>query len=351
MDRILQSLYYDPKQGLRGINSLYALAREKGLKVSKSQIREFLKKQELSQVFHSHKTVSYPLYAQSPFSRMQLDLLDVNNEIPRMNNQVKFIMCMIDVFSRYGFVRPLKSKDEKDVLQAFKSIIQEIHSKWEVYPTRLDSDNESSFMSKQFMSYCNSLGITQKFSEPGDFKSKGVVESWNKTIRQLIARYRTAYKTNRYIDVLNDLIEGYNHTPHSFLGASPVEAIDNPIYFKTGYLKKLDKATEYENLDVGDKVRLKVKRQIFSKGSSLNVWTTTIHVVTKIESEKYYVNDRVNPYRREELQKINVVAQNPKTQSSFLSQLQGRPLQNTERNIQLHRSNQTTRRRLNREGL
>lgn len=190
MENHLQSLYYNPKTGLRGIISLYENARKSGLNVTKNQVRDFLKKLELSQVFHTKKTVSYPypLFAQSAFSRMQLDLLDKNIEIPRMNNNTKFLMCMIDVFSRYGFVRPLKSKSENEVLQAFKSIINEIHMKWKVTPKRLDSDNESSFMSRTFTCYCISVGMTQRFSDPGDFKSKGVVESWNKTIRNLIAR-------------------------------------------------------------------------------------------------------------------------------------------------------------------
>jgi hypothetical protein len=118
-----------------------------------------------------------------------------------------------------------------------------------------------------------------------------------------------------------------------------------------GYVKKLDKATMYENLEIGDKVRLKRKRKSFDKGSFMTIWTTTIHMITKIDGLKYYVSGCVSSYKHSELQKINIVEENPDLRSSFLRNLQGRPVKDTERNLRAHKAHQSTRRRLTREGI
>jgi transposase InsO family protein len=187
---------------------------------------------------------------------MQLDLLGVSNEVPRMNNNTKFLICMIDVFSRYEFVRSLKSKSEEEVLEAFQSIIHEIKEKFGVIPKQIDSDNEAIVTSRSFQEWCKEMKIGQHFSDVGDYKSKGVVEAWNKTIRRLIAKYRTAYKTNRYIDALDQLI-GYNHNFHSFLRATPLEAVHTPVYFMQAYSNKFEKNYDNRRINIGDKVRLK----------------------------------------------------------------------------------------------
>jgi hypothetical protein len=70
-----------------------------------------------------------------------------------------------------------------------------------------------------------------------------------------------------------------------------------------------------------------------------------------VEDGKFQVSDRVKLYKINELLKIENVEINPDVQSSFLRELQGRKIQNTERNIQRHKDRQSSRRRLNREGI
>ena len=45
--------------------------------------------------------------------------------IKEYNNNVTFVLVVIDVFNRYAYLRPLKSKRKPDVLVAFKSILNE----------------------------------------------------------------------------------------------------------------------------------------------------------------------------------------------------------------------------------
>ena len=50
-----------------------------------------------------------------------MDMAAVSKE----NKGVKYVLLAIDVFSRYVFLQPLKSKSNTEVIQAFKNIFKE----------------------------------------------------------------------------------------------------------------------------------------------------------------------------------------------------------------------------------
>ena len=45
------------------------------------------------------------------------------------NKSVKYLLCVIDVFTKYAWVKPLKDKKGKTVLKAFIEIANESNSK------------------------------------------------------------------------------------------------------------------------------------------------------------------------------------------------------------------------------
>src|SRR5689334_7452805 len=50
-----------------------------------------------------------PIVASATYSSIQIDLMDMSN-YSRLNKGIKYLMCIIDVYSRYAFVYPLKNK-------------------------------------------------------------------------------------------------------------------------------------------------------------------------------------------------------------------------------------------------
>src|ERR1700710_993185 len=106
----LKELYNNPLTGFLSESKLYAKAISLGIKVTHNSVKEFLKQQEVSQVFHERKVKHYfPLQSQYPFQRIQIDLLDMSNETVR---GFKFIFVAIDVYTRYAFCIPMKNKTE-----------------------------------------------------------------------------------------------------------------------------------------------------------------------------------------------------------------------------------------------
>jgi NDP-sugar pyrophosphorylase family protein len=76
------------------------------------------------------------------------DLMDLSN-IKEHNNNVTFVLVVIDVFNRYNYIRHLKSKKKQkttDVLVASKSILNESEIFREIYRT----DRGQEFVNKTF---------------------------------------------------------------------------------------------------------------------------------------------------------------------------------------------------------
>lgn len=53
----------------------------------------------------------------------EADLADVQN-LAEYNENVKFLLVIVDVFSRFLWVRPLKDRKAKSVIEAFKDLLQ-----------------------------------------------------------------------------------------------------------------------------------------------------------------------------------------------------------------------------------
>ena len=309
MDEALSKLYYDPKEGLLSAEKLYQKTKVKNINVTRKQVKEFLSNQETSQIFHKQRVKTYyPLQASTPFDRIQIDLMDMSNN---NDHSYKWIFCCIDVYSRYAFTVALKNKSEEQCLSAFKIIIKLIVDIYGFLPSQLDSDKESAFISKKFRSLCKDYGIRQNISDINDVRAKAVVERFNRTLRGLINRYQTAYHTREWLKALSDLTLNYNSTIHSRLKTTPINAIISNEYFENAKVQQAQKAKKqsynHQDIRVGDKVRLLVRKGLFDKeGTS---FTKSTHIISNIEGLEYYVSDRVYPYKKYELLKITQIDQ------------------------------------------
>lgn len=349
-EELLKSIYYNPKTGLQSAQKLYQKARERDPSISLSTVKKWLANQSTKQIFYQHKPKhSFPLYSQSAWQRVQIDLMDMSAEVVNQNRGFKWIFNCIDTYSRYVISIPMKTKNLRDVMEAFKKILMKISEMNSFLPSQIDSDNESSFISNEFKSLCKEYHIYQNLCNVGDKKSMGIVERFNRTLRLLIEKYKTAFNTVKWIQQFDDLIQNYNTTFNNGIGMSPKEALNPSSNEKINEIvdKKYEKARKYKanatKINVNDKVRLLLKRTIFEKSTAPR-YTKSIHTVERIENNNYYVSDRVNPYKTSELLKIDNSQDNP-----YLNTSEAR--EQPERELKEHRKNKTNNRRLNKEGI
>lgn len=148
--------------------------------------------------------------------RWQVDLMATDSLKPELNNGVRFLLIIIDVFSRSIIVTPLKDKTGKETSSAFEMVLMT----GGVIPDSVASDSGREFGGRAFRELCKKYGIKQYFTVPEETHAS-VVERVIKTLRLKVGKYMSLYNTERYIDVLPEIVSNYNDSVHSTLGTTP----------------------------------------------------------------------------------------------------------------------------------
>ena len=204
------------------------------------------------------------------------DLIDLRSH-SKVNGGNKYILMVIDIFSKYGWAVPIKYKTGEAVAEALESIFQK-HT-----PKKLWVDEGKEFYNNILSPILNKYDI-EIYSTHNDEKCS-VIERWNRTIKTQLWKYFSANGTYKYVDILQALVDKYNNTRHRSIGISPVEARkpeNHDRVFKKLYFKKLKKRTD-PIFEVGDQVRITVKKNIFEKGYAIN-WSNKIYIIAEVKN-------------------------------------------------------------------
>jgi len=145
----------------------------------------------------------------------------------KYNDKYVYILSVIDVFSNFLHLVPLKSKTGTAVSSAFQSIFKDPR-----YSTRrpiwLRTDKGKEFLNRKFQDTLRLEGNQfQVFKNP-DVKCS-VVERAHRTIRDRLYKYFTYKNTYRYIDVLPKFVKAYNETVQSTTGMATSNVSDSDI--------------------------------------------------------------------------------------------------------------------------
>lgn len=212
----------------------------------------------------------------------QADLFVLNDSLARANRQKKYVIFLIDSFSRKIFARALKSKTGIEVRNAFISIFKERNYAQIRYIT---TDKGKEFLNFHVQKLFKEYGITNILSE--SIFHASLVERLNLSFRRWIARFTSHFKTKLFIPYLQNFVEGYNHMPHRALpdNLSPVEiTIFNEFHvWRHQYAGYLRKSPYYirPKFYIGQTVRLAKFRGKFFKASA-NSFTKEKYIVTQI---------------------------------------------------------------------
>ena len=232
----------------------------------------------------------------------QLDLIDMQES---KDKGYKYILAGIDVFSRYGFAEPVKSKKAVDVLDAFKRMTKTRQ------PLKVQTDKGKEFLNATFKSYLKDKGMELFTSENDDVKC-AIVERFNGTIQGKLWRCFTYYNNYKWVDILPDIIHSYNVTVHKTLGVSPseIKAGNSDALFYRLYEQPSKKSVPKLTLKKKSKVRILSKERKFNRGYEPN-WTEEIHTVDAVTPRGYQLKDELGEeikgtFYEPEVQKVRV---------------------------------------------
>lgn len=156
-----------------------------------------------------------PYYSHSRREQVQADLIDVG-KIAKDNDGCKFLLLLIDIFTKKIWVYPLKNKSGREMLSAMTRWVNGLRQT----PSKLVTDRGLEFTNRPLQNLLREHNI-EWFAAGGTMKA-AIAERVNKTLQVLIYKYLTAKETTRYIDQLPAIVASYNKRPHRTLkGLSP----------------------------------------------------------------------------------------------------------------------------------
>ena len=200
-----------------------------------------------------------------------VDLADMQL-LSKVNKGFIFLLCVIDIFSKYAWVIPLKDKKGISIVNAFQIILKRSNRK----PNKMWVDKGSEFYNSSFKKWLKDNDI-EMYSTNNEGKSV-IAERFIRALKNKIYKYMTSISKNVYIDKLDDIVKKYNNTYYASTKIKPVDVKDNTyIDFKK---EVSDKNPKFK---VGDHVRISKYKNIFAKGYMPN-WSEEIFIIKKIKN-------------------------------------------------------------------
>ena len=207
-----------------------------------------------------------------------IDLADMQL-LSKYNKGIRFLLCVVDIFSKHAWVVPLKDKKGISIVKAFQSFLKQSNRKL----NKIWIDKGSEFYNASFKKWLRDNDIVM-YSTHNEGKSV-VAERFIRTLKSKIYKYMT----------------------YTAIKMKPIDVKDN-TYINT--------SKEINNKDpkfkVGDHVRISKYKNIFAKGYIPN-WSEEVFIIKKIKNAipwTYVINDLngeeiIGTFYEKELQKTN----------------------------------------------
>ena len=192
-------------------------------KVSGSGAKLTLQNEQLAEKLHKpiiRKFVKRKVYSTFKDNIWGVDLADMQL-LSKCNKGIRFLLCVIDIFSKYAWVVPLKDKKGISIVKAFQSILKQSNRK----SNKTSVDKGSEFHNAYFKKWLRDNDIVM-YSTHNEGKSV-VAERFIRTLKGKIYKYITSISKNVYIDKLDDIVDEYTNTYHTTIKMKPIDVKDN----------------------------------------------------------------------------------------------------------------------------
>jgi hypothetical protein len=293
-NKLLNDLYYNSKTGLSNADKLYKKAIEQGLKVTKKEVKEFVEKQHVDQIFKPQKRAEIfsSIIADGIRAEYQMDIIIYDRY---EYHKYKYILCIIDIHSRYANVKPMTNRRNETIMKNIIKIFDEMGK-----PKKISCDNE--FATIEFHKYCIKNDIEENYSEPNDIQKNSIVERFNRTLAGYIKKLRLGMNNYDWPSEIPNILENYNTSYHRTIRNSPYN-----IFYKK-QKNNQDIIVVLNKFKVNDKVRIKLKRTIFSKNDCLTYSKDVYTIMEKIGTGKYRL-DSGKIYTAKNLRKVSDIVE------------------------------------------
>lgn len=240
----------------------------------------------------------------------QADLVEM---IPHssQNSGYKYILTIIDIFSKYAHAIALKNKTASCVTSAMRTVIE----KSKEAPKNIHTDEGKEFFNREF----HNLMKQNKINHYHTYSSMkaSIIERFNRTLKSVMYKKFSLNGNYKWVSLLPMLVNYYNNSVHRTIKMKPKDVSVNDEARLLSIYNKLEENVKVRrkiDLKLGDHVRLSKVKGLFEKNYIPN-WSTELFQIKKIAKTKpttYILNDLngeqiLGCFYREELQKTNEI--------------------------------------------
>jgi len=232
--------------------------------ITENQARDVLNESSTYVDFREfHKPPLYnPYYVRRRRDLVQGDLIETI-KLKGSNDDITYLLLLIDVFTKYCWCYPLKSKKGVEVKKAFVKWKKELS---EDLPKHFSCDSGGEFYNKYVKKFMAKNGI--QMSKATSECKAAVVERLNKSIQSLMYKYMSSQNTRRYIDALPNIIDTYLNRPHRTLKGLTPKYADKKENEREVWQIYDDRFTKLKKqkpkFTIGDIVRVKSESKVLS---------------------------------------------------------------------------------------
>ena len=289
---------------------LYILIKKLFPHITKAHIKLFYETQAHEETQKAFKKPSKKsmgkIIALYPGDRAQMDIFDLVR-FEKSNYKYKYILCVVDIFTRKAYLIPMINKNLDDTHRAFKKLLKIYH------PHDITTDNDSVFLSHDFQELLTSNNIFHDVNIINDHKALSIIDRFKQNLNIIIGKLFMKIKKNNWFDSLTKIETNYNNTPHSGLkGITPNQA-ETPEFEDFVYSLNKDKIVINEEiikknlkkknvLNIGDKVRIRIDK-LFNKSFDSR-YSDKTYLVIRVNQNNITL-DNNKTYKLENLLKVS----------------------------------------------
>jgi hypothetical protein len=249
----LRKLFYDKLGGI----SLPALIKESSkLDIPPREVREFYANQKVNQVNKQTRILKrhFMQIVAPQIGYISADLMDFDQHT-HANGGNKYILTVIDTYSRYAWAFPLKNKSPTSILPCLEKVNKDLGTMAEgQYIRTFTVDYGSEFLGsvKKYLDENKVKIYIAQDKNNSTFKLRtAIIERFNRTLSDRLTRATDIVGNTKWVPLLEKVIDSYNHSEHRSIGRSPYDIL---VKHKKPILIQRESVLTYEP-EIGDFVR------------------------------------------------------------------------------------------------
>ena len=251
---------------------------------------EFLKS---TPSYYLHKNTQKPrnyrrTLVYGPRDLLQIDLLDIQ-KYSRENRGYRYLCVIIDCFTKFLWLKPLKDKTGKSLVKALALLLMTER------PKLIQCDQGTEFFNKNVAKMLQAFGpkLYHTFSD----KKAAIVERVQRTLRMRMGRMFTDNQNYNWIDHYEDIRDAYNNSFHRSIKMKPANVTNKHtgvIFERLFPERKFPRSAK--QFSVGDRVRIALKPEFMQK-EYLPKWSQEVFLIKSKRGSKpiaYHLTDLTN---------------------------------------------------------